>query len=307
MPVRRVLGALGLAALAPVGLSYALESLLRHNLYRAGPYRRGLPEATGVPFEQVHFWTADGLELEGWLFEGGDLAATVLFMHGTECNASDMWATEERARLFGGFLRGLGCRLFVFDYRGYGGDSVRTTEEGTYVDAEGALAYLHNRREIDPARAILYGFSLGTGVATELALREPCAGLVLRAPFTSIRDLALAHAPWLRHPLSLAPWWPATRYESAAKIPYIRVPLLIMHGDADESVPPWMGRQLYDLAPEPKTFVAFPGAGHQESPLELMIPAVRDFVESVAGTQAERSRRNRQQDEGPPPEAEGLH
>jgi fermentation-respiration switch protein FrsA (DUF1100 family) len=273
---------LGLLALPPVGLSYAFESLLRHNLYRTGPYQRGVPEATGAPFEQVFFCTADGQELEGWLFDAGEPTATILFMHGTNYNASDMWATEDRARLFGSFLRGLGCRLFVFDYRGYGNNSARATEQGTYLDAEGALAYLHNRREIDPTRIILYGFSLGTGVATELALRGPSAGLVLRSPFTSIRDLTLTRLPGLRRPLSLAPWLPATRYHSAAKIPRIRVPLLIMHGEADESVPAWMGRRLYEPAPEPKTFVPFPGAGHQDFPLNLMIPAVRSFAESVA-------------------------
>lgn len=283
--MRRFLAALGLLAVPPAGLSYAFDSLVRRNLYRTGPYQRGVPEATGVPFEQVRFWTADGQELEGWLFQGGELPATILFMHGTNYNASDMWATEERAQLFGRFLRGVGCQYFVFDYRGYGPNDGAATEQGTYLDAEAALAYLHNRQEIDPTRIVFYGFSLGTGVAMELALREPCAGLVLRSAFTSIRDLAVDRLPWLRRPLALAPWLPMTRYDSVAKIPRIRVPLLVMHGDADESVPPWMGRHLYELASEPKTFVAFPGASHQDFPLELMIPAVRAFVEEIAGAQ----------------------
>jgi fermentation-respiration switch protein FrsA (DUF1100 family) len=178
----------------------------------------------------------------------------------------------------------VGCRFFVFDYRGYGPNAGEATERGTYLDAEGALAYLYNRPEIDPTRIIFYGFSLGTGVAVELALREPCAGVVLRAPFTSIRDLVLERLPRLRRPLALAPWLPATRYNSAAKIPRIRVPLLVMHGDADESVPYWMGQRIYELAPEPKTFVPFAGASHQDFPLDLMIPAVRRFAEEVAGS-----------------------
>lgn len=288
MALRRLLATVGLLALPPAGLGYVFERLLRRNLYRTGPYQRGVPEATGVPFEQVRFWTADGQELEGWFFHGGELSATVLLMHGTNYNASDMWATEERAKLFGGFLRGVGCRFFVFDYRGYGPNGGEATEKGTYLDAEGALAYLHNRPEIDPARIIFYGFSLGTGVAVELALREACAGLVLRAPFTSIRDLVLERLPPLRRPLALVPWLPATRYDSAAKIPRIRVPVLVMHGDADESVPPWMGRRLSELAPEPKTFVSFPGAGHQDFPLDLMVAAVRGLVEEVAGAPTRR-------------------
>ena len=282
MALRRLLGTLGLLAVPPAGLGYAFERAVRRTAFHTGPYQRGLPEATGVPFDEVRFWTADGLELEGWLFEGGDLPATILFMHGTNYNASDMWATEERARLFGGFLRGVGCRFFVFDYRGYGTSDGTASEQGTYLDAEGALGYLHNRKEIDAARMVFYGFSLGTGVAVELALREPSAGLVLRAPYTSFRDLVMERYPRLRRPLALAPWLPLTRYDSASKIARIRVPLLVMHGDADESVPIWMGRRLHELASEPKTFVTFPGASHQDFPLELMVPAVRSLVEQVS-------------------------
>ena len=286
MFARRLLTALGLLALPPLGFGYAFETAVRRNLFRTSPYQPGVPEVTGVPFERARFWTADGQELEGWLFQGGDLPATVLFMHGTNYNASDMWATEERAQLFGGFLRGLGCRFFIFDYRGYGPNDGRATEQGTYLDAEGALAFLHNREEIDPARIVFYGFSLGTGVAVELALREPGAGLVLRAPFTSTRDLVLDRRPRLRPLLHLTPWLPLTRYDSAAKIPRIRVPLLIMHGDADDTIPFWMGQRLFELAHEPKSFVPFPGAGHQAFPLELMISAIRRFLEEAAGVSA---------------------
>ena len=287
MAIRRLISALGLAAIAPVGLGLAYDALVRRNLFRTGPYEPGVPEAVGVPFEQVRFWTADGQELEGWFFQAGELPATVLFMHGTNYNATDMWATEELAQAFGGFLRGLGCTFLVFDYRGYGPNSGAATEQGTYLDAEGALSYLHNRSEVDSARIVFYGFSLGTGVAVELATRELCAGLVLRAPFTSIRDLALARLPILRLPLAAVSWLPVTRYDSAAKIGRVRVPLLVMHGDADESVPFWMGQRLYELAPGPKRFVPFPGAQHQDFPLEIMTPAVRRFLdEEVAGGSA---------------------
>ena len=282
MGVRNGLAKLAPLALPPILAGYAFETMVRRNLFRTAPYSPGVPHATGVPFKDVSFWTADGQELAGWLFDAGDQPSTVLFMHGTNYNASDMWATEERARLFGGFLRGLGGRFFVFDYRGYGTSEGTPTERGTYMDAEGALAYLHNTPGLDPLGIVVYGFSLGTGVAVELALREPCAGLVLRAPYTSVRDLVLERYPALRRSLSLVPWLPLTRYDSAAKMPLIDVPLLVMHGDADESVPYWMGRRLYELAPEPKTFVPFPGASHQDFPLEIMTPAVRSFIDKLA-------------------------
>ena len=284
----RLLTTLGMLAVPPLGLGFVFERLVRRNLFRTEPYQRGVPEATGVPFEQVRFWTADGQELEGWLFDGGDLPATVLFMHATSANATVYWDSEERAQLFGRFLRSLGCRFFLFDYRGYGPNGGEATEQGTYLDAEGALAYLHNRPEVDPARIVFYGFSLGAAVAVELALREPSAGLVLRAPWTSMRDLTVERYPRLRLPLGLAPWLPLTRYDSAAKVSRIRVPLLVMHGDADETVPYWMGRRIYELAPEPKTFVPFPEAGHRELPLEVLTPALRGFLEETVGAEIRR-------------------
>lgn len=291
MALRRALATLGLLALPPVGLAYAFERVVRRNAFRTGPHHEGLPEKTGVPFERAHFWSADGEDLEGWLFEGGSSGeepVTILFMHGTNYNASDMWATEERAALFGSFLREIGCRFFVFDYRGYGNSDGEASEPATYTDAEAALGYLRSRPEVDPSRIVFYGFSLGTGVATELAVRKPCAGLILRAPYTSFRDLILERYPRLRTPLALAPWLPRTRYDSAAKISGIHTPLLVMHGDADETVPLAMGRRLYELANEPKTFVTFPGAAHQDFPLEVMAPAVRSFLEGLVAKDAAR-------------------
>lgn len=286
MGLRRSLATVGLAALPPAGFTFAFETMVRRNLFRTGPYQDGLADEIGVEHEHVRFWTADGHELDGWLFEGGESPHTILFMHGTNYNASDMWASQERAQLFGGFLKGIGCRFFVFDYRGYGRNAGDATERGTYLDASAALAYLHNRPEVDPMKLVFYGFSMGTGVAAELALREPSAGLILRAPFTCIKDLIFDRLPILRGPLALMPWLPLTRFDTARKIGHVPGPLLVMHSDADETVPYWMGRRVYELSPEPKTFVTFPDAQHRDFPLEIMVPAVRDFVESLDGATA---------------------
>ena len=126
-----------------------------------------------------------------------------------------------------------------------------------------------------------YGFAMGTGVAVELALSEPSAGLILRAPFTSVKDLIIERVPRLRPLLAVMPWLPLTRFDSLRKIAHVPRPLLIMHGDADETVPYWMGQRLYEKAPEPKTFVTFPNAQHHDFPLYIMTPAVREFVEGL--------------------------
>lgn len=270
-----------------VGGSLVFEALLRRSLFglsgRGSPSEIGapalVPDGLAVQVEQVRFSTPDGHHLDGWFFKPSEEPlATILYLRGRG-QAFELWATEERATAFARFLQGIGCAFFVFDYRGSPGGNGRLTERGSYLDAEGALAYLRARTDVDPKRLVYYGFSLGTGVAVELARRRPAAGLVLRAPFTSVRDLVKCHRPRLRPLMALAPWLPMTRYDSAAKIGMVRMPLLIMHGDADELIPYWMGRRLYELAPGPKRFVTFPNSGHSQAPMEALIEAVRSFVE----------------------------
>lgn len=279
---RKLLLPAAVVALAAAATA-AFESIMQRALYRASPALAGPPDDVGVPYEEVTFFTADGLPLQGWFFKGAQPAATILFMHGTSYNASDMWCGEQRAKAFGTFLRAIGCHFMTFDYRGYGACPGRPTEQGTYLDAEAALAYLHLRPDVDPARIIFYGFSLGTGVAVELALREHCCGLILRAPFTSIKEMAVDRFPALTVLFALMPWLPRTRYDSVTKIDRVRAPVLIMHGDADESVPQWMGYRLLEMAPEPKRFVNLAGANHTDFPLHQMVPAIREFVEQTTG------------------------
>jgi len=283
MRLRKFLLPAALAATAAAAATAAFESILRRALYRASPAVAGPPDAVGVPYEEATFFTADGLPLQGWFFKAEQPPATILFMHGTSYNATDLWCGDDRAKAFGAFLRATGCNFMVFDYRGYGVCPGRPTEQGTYLDAEAALAYLHLRPDVDPARIIFYGFSLGTGVAVELALREHCCGLILRAPFTCIKEMAVHRYPTLAALFAVMPWLPRTRYDSVLKIDRVQVPLLIMHGDADESVPQWMGYRLLEMAPGPKRFVNLAGTNHADFPVHQIVPAVREFVEQVTG------------------------
>lgn len=279
---RRFVFAVGMASAACAAITAAFEALLRRHLYRSSGTLSRSPEHVGLPCEEVTFWTADGVSLQGWYFRSEEGLATILYLRGSRHNACDLWSERERAETFGRFLRGTGCNLLLFDYRGFGLSGGTPSEQGTYLDGEGALAYLHNRGDVDPTSIVLYGFSLGSGVAVEMALREPCAGLILRAPFTSLRDVAESRLPALRLLFSAMPWLPLTRYDSAAKLPHIRVPVLIMHSDADESVPAWMGRHLAELAPGPTAFVALPGS-HIDFPAEEAASTVRQFVETLGG------------------------
>jgi hypothetical protein len=278
----------GAAAVSAPGiaLTVAGERLIRPRLFYHNGWNAEPPDAVGVPYEEAHIVTADGLELQGWLFKPEQPAATILFMHGTSYNASDMWLTPERQEQFGEFLRGVGCNFLIFDYRGYGRNGGVPTEEGTYIDAAGALAWLYNRDDIDASKIFFYGFSLGTGIATELAMREPSPGLILRAPFTSIRDMALARYPRLRPLFTMAPWLPLTNYDTISKIRRLDRPLLVMHGDSDTTVPERFGQRVFEAAPEPKTYVSFADCGHSDIRNELVVPAVRQFIDGVLTKEA---------------------
>jgi fermentation-respiration switch protein FrsA (DUF1100 family) len=276
--------AVAAAALSAPGIAatVACERLIRPRLFYSGPWHPEPPDVIGWPYEEARIYTADGLELQGWHFPATQPGApTILFMHGTSYNASDMWVTPARAAAFYEFLEGVRANFFVFDYRGYGPNPGTPTEEATYVDAAAALSWLYARPEIDPQTIFFYGFSLGTGIATELALREPAAGLILRAPFTSIREMAISRYARLRHVFAAAPWLPLTNYDTISKVGRLPCPLLVMHGDSDQTVPEWMGQRVFEAAPEPKTYVSFPNSGHSDAAGGLVVPSITRFIDET--------------------------
>ncbi|HJU30695.1 MAG TPA: alpha/beta hydrolase, partial [Hyphomicrobiaceae bacterium] len=112
---------------------------------------------------------------------------------------------------------------------------------------------------VDPGSIVIYGESLGSGVAVRLATERPAAGLILDAPYSSIVDVAAAAYPYL--PVR---WLLADRYESRKYIAQVRMPLLILHGERDRVIPVEMGRELLALANEPKRIATFPAAGHSD-------------------------------------------
>ncbi len=287
---KRLAAAGAAVAVPPLALTLVSERIIRPRVLYTGPWHPEPPDAVGAPYEEARIFTADGLELQGWYFpppRAAQPAATLLFMHGTSYNASDLWLTNERSVAFREFLSGIGCNFFLFDYSGYGKNAGTPTEEGCYADAAGALAWLYQRPDVDLRTIFFYGFSLGTGIATELATREQSAGLILRSPFTSIRAMMIDYYPKLRYLLGIAPCLPRTNFDTLSKIRRLDRPLLVMHGDADETVPDYMGRQVYDAAPEPKTFVTFPRSGHRDIANHLVVPAITSFVAQALGAGAE--------------------
>jgi len=208
------------------------------------------PDAVGLTYEDVVLMSSDGVRIHGWflpapLTTGNRL--TLLFFHGDAGNISHR---IDKCRVF----LDLGFDVLVVDYRGYGKSEGRPDEQGTYRDALAAYEYLTRQKHVLPRCIILYAESLDTGVAVELAAREPVGGVVLEAPFTSISDVAqrifwfLPVRPLVRN-----------RYDSLGKIPNIQAPLLILHSRHDEYFKLRHARRLLDAARSPKRLVELTG------------------------------------------------
>ena len=222
--------------------------------------------------EDVWVETGDGERLHGWWFAGGraEPLAHLIFCHG---NGGNVAGRVPFARL----LAGAGLDVLLFDYRGYGRSSGRPTEEGTYEDARAARRAVLARDGVDPARLVLLGESLGGAVALKLAIEYPPAGLILQSAFTSVRDVAAVHYPFI--PRALVP----DAYPSRQIVPALRAPLLVLHGARDDVVPVSHGRALYEGAPEPKRLRIFPNAGHNDIGGAEWIGAVESWALELLG------------------------
>jgi fermentation-respiration switch protein FrsA (DUF1100 family) len=264
-----------------VGVSIFMQSIIGRRLFTTGD-PVDLARKIGIDLEHVEFFASDGVRLHGWLHRTANPRATVLFMHGTSYSSLDMVSEPERAMLFRSFLEQINCDWFMFDYRGYGPSEGRPSEAGVYRDAEAALSYLHSRGDVDLGRLVFYGFSMGSAVAVEMAVRHPCLGLMLRAPFSSIRDMSEDRVPVTRYIHTFMPWLPRTRFDTRAKIRRVRAPLLVMHGDRDLSVPVWMGRWVFELAgSQKKRFVELKDTAHGDFPIDQIAPAISNFIDSL--------------------------
>jgi hypothetical protein len=223
---------------------------------------------TGV--EERVLAAPDGVKLIAWYARADPGRPTVLYFHG---NAGNLANRSERLRKY--TARGIG--IFMLSYRGYSGSTGRPSERANVADAK--LAYEALIREgVAPDDIILYGESLGSGVAVQLAAEKPVAGIVLDAPYTSIVDVAAGAYPYF----PVRPFL-FDRYETMRYLPDVHAPLLVIHGEEDEVIPVAMGRAVYAAANEPKELVTLPGAGHSDHHLFGSSEEVFRWIDSIAG------------------------
>jgi fermentation-respiration switch protein FrsA (DUF1100 family) len=153
----------------------------------------------------------------------------------------------------------VGVQVFIFDYREYGRSQGRISREGTFLDAAAAYRYAAATRGIPGGDIVLFGRSLGTALATDLAVKHPCRGLILESAFTNSSDMAKLLAPFLFD------WRPRVPYDNLGKINKVKAPVLIIHGAHDEIIPVDMGRRVFMAANSPKDLYIIPGAHHNDT------------------------------------------
>ena len=245
-----VVWGLVLVVVVYVATGAVMAMFQRRYQYFPGGERR-TPEQAGVAEMYPSFAsTGDGLDLEGWYAPATDPTnLTVVYFHGNAGNVS-VRGPHMRA------LLDAGLGVYLTGYRGYASNPGSPSEEGFYLDARAALNFVADKG-VAPNKTVLFGESMGTGVAVQMAIERDVAAVILNAPFTSMPDVA-AIKYWM-FPVRRTMW---DRYDSLSKIADINAPLLVMHGTADQTIPVEMSRTLLAAATEPKVGLFIEGADH---------------------------------------------
>jgi fermentation-respiration switch protein FrsA (DUF1100 family) len=215
---------------------------------------RASPADISLPFTALKLATADGETIDGWFVPADakrEARALVIFFHG---NAGNIGHRLEYLRMF----HELGLATLIIDYRGYGRSSGSPSEQGTYLDAAAAWRHATQVLEFPAGRIVLFGESLGGGVAAQLASTGRPAALVLASTFTSVPDMGADLYPLL--PVRLLA---RIHYNTLERLPQIKAPILVIHSRDDDIIPYAHGRRLFEAAGQPKQFLELEG-GHNE-------------------------------------------
>ena len=246
-------------------MAIAMYVFQRVVMYPAPQTTRIAPAAAGVPQAQEHTLdTADGEKIIVWHVAPQAGKPVVIFFHGN--GEVIAWRVPRFRELVAD-----GIGLIAVSYRGYGGSSGSPSEAGLIADSE--AAYKLAASLYPPDRIVVWGYSLGSGVAVALASKHPVGRLILEAPFTSAADIGAAAFPYL--PVR---WLIKDSFHSDQRIATVRAPLLILHGEKDTVVPIRFGERLFALANEPKRMIRFPQGDHVNLEGQGVIKAAKDFL-----------------------------
>jgi len=220
------------------------------------------PARAGLDYEKVFFDSADGTRLSGWFIPAAGLAnprsakGTVVHFHGNAQNMTAHWN-------FVDWLPARGFNLFVFDYRGYGESNGKPEPKGVFEDSVAALEYVRSRPDVDGGRLLVFGQSLGgtTAIAAAGASPKGVRAVAAEAPFYSYSKIANDHFPGAGRLAESVDRYSASEYVAALS----PIPLLLLHGTADQVVPYPHSPALLEKAGEPKRLVTIEGGEHVDT------------------------------------------
>ncbi len=230
------------------------------------------PSRLHRPVEEVFIVTEDDVKIHSFYFSRKETDRAVLFFHGNYGNASQRLRAAKE-------IYDLKTNVLLVDYRGYGRSEGTPTEPGIYLDGQAAARHMIEEFGLPESRIILYGRSLGSAVAVDLAQNRNFAGLVLLCPMSSAVDIAKGIGLGLFVPFVKG------RLDNAGKIGQVNIPKLIFHGENDRILPLYMGRKVYEKGSEPKEFQIIKGAGHNDLVAvahELYLERLQKFIDRVA-------------------------
>ena len=222
-----------------------------------------------VNVEKIKVITKDGIDLLGWYHEKNlKEFKTLLFFHG---NAGSSENRIHKLNKFGEMK----INFLIIAWRGFSGNKGKPSEKGLYEDGQSAIQWLLEKG-LNEKDIIIYGESLGTGIATHLSQNKDFAGVILETPFTSMVDAAKTFYPYIPVNLLLK-----DKFKNEDKVKNINSPILIMHGEVDQIVPFAMGKRIFEIANEPKFSYFTKHDNHMMEYDENLLKALNSFLKSL--------------------------
>ena len=254
-------------------ISYLLILLFMYIFQRTFMYHPNVKNTnpTNIQFEykEVYIDSEKDIKLKSWYSYSSPNKKTVLFFHG---NAGELSARIYKLNKF----HDLDLNFLIISWRGFSGNKGKPTEQGLYKDAQSAVNWLEERG-INKKDIILYGESLGTGIAVELATKHQYSGIILESPYTSMIDMGKRFYPFL--PIRILQ---KDKYNSLKKLNIIKSPILVLHGKSDTLVPFSMGKKIYDAANEPKYYYFPDFDNHMMTYDQNMMKNLSNFVNEIS-------------------------
>ena len=218
-------------------------------------------------YDEIFIKVDEKIKLKSWIINKNlKKFKTLVFFHGNAGELSNrIYKLNE--------LNKLDINILLISWRGFSGNEGLPTEENLYKDAEAAIQWL-NSKGVENNKIILYGESLGTGVAVEIGKKNIFSSIILESPFTSMENAAKIYYPYLPVKLLLK-----DKYNSISKIQTISTPILIMHGEKDDIVPFSMGKELFEKANSPKYSYFTPDDDHMLEFNDQILKIIKNFID----------------------------